>query len=60
MKKSKFNFVDFAGSERQKRANAKGNRLREGITINKGLLVLGNVIFALLSWGGDGTKFVPF
>lgn len=58
-KRSKFNFVDLAGSERQKRTGAKGKRLKEGIDINKGLLVLGNVISAL----GDpkkGTKFVPF
>lgn len=57
LRKSKFNFVDLAGSERSKRTNAKGQRLREGININKGLLVLGNVISALAS--GD-SKFVPF
>lgn len=57
VQKSKFNFVDLAGSERQKRTNAKGQRMREGININKGLLVLGNVISALAS--GD-KKFVPF
>mmetsp|Transcript_27940 Transcript_27940/g.59587 ORF Transcript_27940/g.59587 Transcript_27940/m.59587 type:complete len:931 (+) Transcript_27940:153-2945(+) len=56
--KSKFNFVDLAGSERQKRTNAKGQRLKEGININKGLLVLGNVISALAC--GDKKKFVPF
>ncbi|KAL7545548.1 hypothetical protein ACHAWF_008898 [Thalassiosira exigua] len=56
--RSKFNFVDLAGSERAKRTNAKGQRLREGININKGLLVLGNVISALGS--GDKKKFVPF
>jgi kinesin family protein 4/21/27 len=55
---SKFNFVDLAGSERQKRTNAKGQRLKEGININKGLLVLGNVISALAL--GDKAKFVPF
>ena len=54
---SRFTFVDLAGSERQKRTNAKGQRMREGININKGLLVLGNVISALAS--GD-KKFVPF
>jgi len=57
LRKSKFNFVDLAGSERSKRTNAKGQRLREGININKGLLVLGNVISALAT--GD-SKFVPF
>ncbi|KAL7484050.1 hypothetical protein ACHAW6_009695 [Cyclotella cf. meneghiniana] len=58
VRKSKFNFVDLAGSERQKRTNAKGQRLKEGININKGLLVLGNVISALAA--GDKSKFVPF
>jgi hypothetical protein len=57
---SKFNFVDLAGSERVKRTQAEGRRLKEGIDINKGLLVLGNVISAL----GDPTKrgrtFVPY
>mmetsp|Transcript_47793 Transcript_47793/g.55877 ORF Transcript_47793/g.55877 Transcript_47793/m.55877 type:complete len:697 (+) Transcript_47793:181-2271(+) len=59
VKKSKFNFVDLAGAERAKRTQASGNRLKEGININKGLLVLGNVISAL----SDGTKrgsFVPY
>lgn len=46
---SKFHFVDLAGSERMKRTNVKGQGLREGININKGLLVLGNVISALSS-----------
>ena len=58
VQKSKFNFVDLAGCERAKRTNAKGQRLKEGININKGLLVLGNVISALGS--GDKGKFVPF
>mmetsp|Transcript_24424 Transcript_24424/g.54664 ORF Transcript_24424/g.54664 Transcript_24424/m.54664 type:complete len:1002 (+) Transcript_24424:261-3266(+) len=57
-RKSKFNFIDLAGAERQKRTNAKGQRLKEGININKGLLVLGNVISALAS--GDKKSFVPF
>jgi len=56
--KSKFNFVDLAGCERAKRTNAKGTRMKEGININKGLLVLGNVISALAS--GDPKKFIPF
>jgi hypothetical protein len=41
---SKFHFVDLAGSERAKRTGAAGDRLKEGININYGLLVLGNVI----------------
>lgn len=46
-KSAKFHLVDLAGSERQKKTGATGQTLREGININKGLLVLGNVISAL-------------
>ncbi|TPX37980.1 hypothetical protein SmJEL517_g00401 [Synchytrium microbalum] len=49
---SKFHFVDLAGSERLKRTNAEGDRKKEGISINQGLLALGNVISAL----GDETR----
>ncbi|KAL0278939.1 UNVERIFIED_CONTAM: hypothetical protein PYX00_000615 [Menopon gallinae] len=49
---AKFHFVDLAGSERLKRTQATGERAREGISINAGLLALGNVISAL----GDKTK----
>ncbi|CAG8438739.1 7862_t:CDS:2 [Ambispora gerdemannii] len=49
---SKFNFVDLAGSERMKRTKATGDRAKEGIAINGGLLALGNVISAL----GDESK----
>ena len=58
-KKSKLSFLDLAGAERQKRTKATGKRLKEGVDINKGLLVLGNVISAL----GDSKKrqsFVPY
>lgn len=51
---SKFHFVDLAGSERLKRTGATGERAREGISINCGLLALGNVISAL----GDKSKKV--
>ncbi|KAG5637757.1 hypothetical protein H0H81_003324 [Sphagnurus paluster] len=44
---SKFHFVDLAGSERLKRTLAAGERIKEGISINSGLLALGNVISAL-------------
>ncbi|CAO2640689.1 Chromosome-associated kinesin KIF4 [Lemmus lemmus] len=56
--RSKLHLVDLAGSERQKKTKAEGNRLREGININRGLLCLGNVISAL----GDDKKgsFVPY
>lgn len=49
---AKFNFVDLAGSERLKRTGATGDRAKEGISINSGLLSLGNVISAL----GDKNK----
>lgn len=49
---AKFNFVDLAGSERLKRTGATGDRAKEGISINCGLLALGNVISAL----GDKAK----
>ncbi|RUS22443.1 hypothetical protein BC937DRAFT_89158 [Endogone sp. FLAS-F59071] len=49
---SKFHFVDLAGSERLKRTGASGDRAKEGISINAGLLALGNVISAL----GDETR----
>lgn len=44
---AKFHFVDLAGSERLKRTGATGERAKEGISINTGLLCLGNVISAL-------------
>lgn len=50
--RSKLHLVDLAGSERQKKTKAEGDRLKEGISINKGLLSLGNVISAL----GDENK----
>ncbi|XP_056429623.1 kinesin-like protein KIF21A isoform X4 [Hyla sarda] len=49
---AKFHFVDLAGSERLKRTGATGDRAKEGISINCGLLALGNVISAL----GDKSK----
>lgn len=47
MTMSRFTFVDLAGSERMKKTGAQGERAREGIKINEGLLALGNVINAL-------------
>lgn len=39
---AKFNFVDLAGSERLKRTGATGERAREGISINCGLVRQGH------------------
>lgn len=44
---SKLHFVDLAGSERLQRTQAEGDRRKEGISINQGLLVLGKVVNAL-------------
>lgn len=67
-KRSKFHFVDLAGSERMKRtSHASEQGVKEGININKGLLVLGNVISALANQkNGTGSdhhldsSFVPY
>jgi Kinesin motor domain len=58
--RSKFNFVDLAGAERQKRTGASGKRLKEGIDINKGLSNLGNVISALGDPRKRGRTHVPY
>ncbi|ADM11453.1 kinesin-like protein [Encephalitozoon intestinalis ATCC 50506] len=53
---SKFSFVDLAGSERLKRTMCAGDRAKEGISINSGLLALGNVISALFK----KSSHIPF
>jgi len=55
---SKFHFVDLAGSERAKLTKAEGDRFKEGIAINSGLLALGNVIACLSRT--VKAKHVPF
>jgi kinesin family protein 4/21/27 len=56
---SKFHLVDLAGSERAKKTQAEGDRFKEGVNINRGLLCLGNVISAL---GDDKEKrsYIPY
>ncbi|XP_069767984.1 kinesin-like protein kif7 isoform X2 [Narcine bancroftii] len=44
---SKFHFVDLAGSERIIKTGNTGERLKESIQINSGLLALGNVMLIL-------------
>jgi hypothetical protein len=44
---SKIHFVDLAGSERLAKTGAEGKHMKEGISINLGLLALGNVINTL-------------
>lgn len=44
---SKLHLVDLAGSERPEKAKTKGKSFKEGVSINKSLLVLGNVVSAL-------------
>ncbi|CAH0522205.1 unnamed protein product [Peronospora belbahrii] len=39
---SKFHLVDLAGSERVQRTNMEGARFKEGVSINRDLLALGN------------------
>eukprot|EP00656_Telonema_subtile_P014310 TRINITY_DN17318_c0_g1_i2.p1 TRINITY_DN17318_c0_g1~~TRINITY_DN17318_c0_g1_i2.p1 ORF type:complete len:525 (+),score=114.12 TRINITY_DN17318_c0_g1_i2:254-1828(+) len=55
---AKFHLVDLAGSERNKRTGASGQRFKESVSINQGLLALGNVISALSS--SKGVKHVPY
>jgi hypothetical protein len=57
---AKFHFVDLAGSERAKRTMATGQRMKEGIAINQGLLALGNVISALGDERKRGKVHVPY
>eukprot|EP00041_Stephanoeca_diplocostata_P030025 m.898985 g.898985 ORF g.898985 m.898985 type:complete len:797 (+) comp23676_c0_seq11:175-2565(+) len=54
----KLNLVDLAGSERQKKTQAEGQRLQEGIKINLSLSCLGNVINGLVE--GKGRGHIPY
>lgn len=48
---AKFHFVDLAGSERLKKTGATGDRAREGISINRGLVGFFIVWFKLMADG---------
>lgn len=54
---SKFYFVDLAGSERIKKTKSTGDRMKEGIAINSGLLAMGKVIYAL---NDSSTGHIPY
>ncbi|KAH8409901.1 hypothetical protein KR009_000595 [Drosophila setifemur] len=69
-RRSKISLVDLAGSERISVSGSNGERIREGVSINKSLLTLGKVIAALADArkaGGNGPlgsgtpgTFVPY
>lgn len=56
---AKLHLVDLAGSERLKKTQSEGERMREGIKINEGLLALGNVIAALAEANG-AARHIPY
>ncbi|XP_041133033.1 kinesin-like protein KIF14 [Polyodon spathula] len=59
---SRINLVDLAGSERCSTAQTSGDRLKEGVSINKSLLTLGKVISALSEHTSQNKKkiFIPY
>ena len=57
--KAKLSFVDLAGSEKVKKLNPTQNQLKEGISINKGLGALKEVILKL-SQDNTSTQYVPY
>ncbi|NWJ10217.1 KIF14 protein, partial [Crypturellus undulatus] len=58
---SHINLVDLAGSERCSATQTVGERLKEGVSINKSLLTLGKVISALSEQSQNGKKtFIPY
>ncbi|XP_032047706.1 kinesin-like protein KIF14 [Aythya fuligula] len=58
---SHINLIDLAGSECCSTAQTTGERLKEGVSINKSLLTLGRVISALSKQSQNGKKtFIPY
>lgn len=62
-RRSRISLVDLAGSERIAMVGSNGDRIREGVSINKSLLTLGKVIAALADSKKNttnGSVFVPY
>ena len=59
-KSSRLHLIDLAGSERQKKTKAVGERIKEACMINKSLSTLGNVINALVEVAEGKGKYIPF
>eukprot|EP01065_Artemidia_motanka_P034708 TRINITY_DN423_c8_g1_i1.p1 TRINITY_DN423_c8_g1~~TRINITY_DN423_c8_g1_i1.p1 ORF type:complete len:1181 (+),score=461.73 TRINITY_DN423_c8_g1_i1:369-3545(+) len=57
---SKLHLVDLAGSERNKKTQATGTRFKESVSINCGLLALGNVISVLADERTQRRSHVPY
>ncbi|XP_045392048.1 kinesin-like protein KIF14 [Lemur catta] len=57
---SRINLIDLAGSERCSMARTSGDRLKEGVSINKSLLTLGKVISALSEQANQKRVFIPY
>ncbi|CAH8625008.1 unnamed protein product [Schistosoma bovis] len=57
---AKLHLVDLARSERIKKTHAEGDRLKEDIDINRGLLALGNVISALCERDAKKRSHIPY
>ncbi|NXA88740.1 KIF14 protein, partial [Melanocharis versteri] len=58
---SHINLIDLAGSECCTKAQTTGERLKEGVSINRSLLTLGRVISALSKQSQNGKKtFIPY
>uniref|UniRef100_A0A2K6LHA3 Kinesin-like protein KIF14 n=1 Tax=Rhinopithecus bieti TaxID=61621 RepID=A0A2K6LHA3_RHIBE len=57
---SRINLIDLAGSERCSTAHTSGDRLKEGVSINKSLLTLGKVISALSEQANQKRVFIPY
>ncbi|XP_016285513.2 kinesin-like protein KIF14 [Monodelphis domestica] len=57
---SRINLIDLAGSERCSATQTSGERLKEGVSINKSLLTLGKVISALSEQASRKRIFIPY